>query len=403
MDSQQSVTDRPIASPGTAKAGRLIGIDVARGCAVLGMFATHLGPQDPHNWLQQLFNGRAAGLFALLAGVSVALISGGSRVRTGVELRSRRIQLGVRALLLLLLGLSLSALGTTVKEILSVYAVLFLIAIPLLRLRTAALAWCAAISAVVGPVVSFLLRSTVLAGYTSGVTPQFGDLTSIHGWARLVEGLVVTGPFPVLTWIPFLFAGMAIGRSDLKSWATQLRVLVIGVALAVGAYAASWAIMGPLGGWRAVADSLHVSIDQAHDAAASGLGAVPTSSPLFLLDTAGHSGSPMEIIAVTGCALAVIGASLLLASRLPLPFLPLASVGALPLTAYAGHIVLIALMEYGILPGAGEAILAGSYLPLLVTVVVTLVVLTLWRMLLGRGPLEWLLYRLSSAPAKLVS
>jgi uncharacterized membrane protein len=38
------LTDLDNASHKRESAARYVGIDVARGCAVLGMFATHLGP-----------------------------------------------------------------------------------------------------------------------------------------------------------------------------------------------------------------------------------------------------------------------------------------------------------------------------------------------------------------------
>lgn len=399
MEPSQRVAGSGVAAQAapSRKADRFVGIDVARGCAVLGMFATHLGPQNADSWSYHVFNGRAAGLFALLAGVSIALITGGARPRSGVELSRRRVQLAVRAVLLFLLGLGLTLLGTTIKEILTVYAVLFLIALPLGRLRPGALALSAFSVAIAGPALSFLLRSTVLQDYQVGRTPQLTELGSVGGWGEALQGLLVTGPYPVLTWLPFLLAGMAVGRLNLRNLRIQGGLLVGGATLAATAYALSWWVMSPLGGWDRVASSLRITVDEAHALNASGGGAVSTAHPLLLLDTAGHSGSPLEIYAVTGIALAVIGACLLLTRGLAVPLYPLASVGALPLTAYAGHIVLVALLQLGFAPAFSTAILAGSSVPLLITVLVTLVVLTMWRRFLGRGPLEWLLHRLSTA------
>ena len=60
--------------------GRLVGIDVARCLALLGMVSTHvLVPVTDEGeiaWAQDLAGGRAAALFAVLAGVSLALLSG---------------------------------------------------------------------------------------------------------------------------------------------------------------------------------------------------------------------------------------------------------------------------------------------------------------------------------------
>jgi len=69
---------------------RLVGVDVARCLALLGMMATHvLAETDPDGSIsasQWLAGGRASSLFALLAGVSLALMTGGRepvRARNG--------------------------------------------------------------------------------------------------------------------------------------------------------------------------------------------------------------------------------------------------------------------------------------------------------------------------------
>src|SRR6478672_13847572 len=62
--------------------GRIVGVDVARALALIGMMATHMlpgfdGVEGTHvPWPQQVAGGRASALFAVRAGVSVALVSG---------------------------------------------------------------------------------------------------------------------------------------------------------------------------------------------------------------------------------------------------------------------------------------------------------------------------------------
>lgn len=55
---------------------RLSGVDAARGLAVLGMFAVHVGPgarPSGANYLVLAADGRAPAVFTLLAGFSLAL------------------------------------------------------------------------------------------------------------------------------------------------------------------------------------------------------------------------------------------------------------------------------------------------------------------------------------------
>ena len=61
------------------RSGRLVGLDVARCLALLGMVATHVlderTPAGDLTTAQWLAGGRASALFAVLAGVSLALMT----------------------------------------------------------------------------------------------------------------------------------------------------------------------------------------------------------------------------------------------------------------------------------------------------------------------------------------
>src|SRR5687767_2912372 len=94
---------------------RVVGVDVARGLALLGMMATHIlpgldGARVP--WPQQLAGGRASALFAVLAGVSLALVSGRQSPLRGRSRTAASVRITVRALVIGLLGLSLGLLPT---------------------------------------------------------------------------------------------------------------------------------------------------------------------------------------------------------------------------------------------------------------------------------------------------
>ena len=89
--------------------GRLVGIDLARAVALLGMMLAHLGPPwtgfgapPLSDWLA---SGRAAPLFAVLAGLSIGLMA--RLDPAGVGSRSAVVR---RSLALLVIGLGLAAL-----------------------------------------------------------------------------------------------------------------------------------------------------------------------------------------------------------------------------------------------------------------------------------------------------
>ncbi|WP_292190756.1 hypothetical protein [Mesorhizobium sp.] len=92
-----------------------------------------------------------------------------------------------------------------------------MLVLPLYRLSAQQLGLLAAATALVLPQVRFLLL------------PMFGSESS----APEVFKLLVSGDYPALTWVPFLIAGMAIARFDLRKRAMHWCLGLAGVALAV--------------------------------------------------------------------------------------------------------------------------------------------------------------------------
>src|SRR5512141_873904 len=119
---------------------RLAGIDAARGLALLGMMATHVLPtfeSDPQltpTWVGLVFSGRASALFAVLAGIGLALSTGKQHPFQGPQLWAARRGIAFRALVVGAVGLSLGGLEVNIAIILVHYAVLFLCVLPFLGL-----------------------------------------------------------------------------------------------------------------------------------------------------------------------------------------------------------------------------------------------------------------------------
>ncbi len=336
---------------------RLHGIDLARALAVIGMLAAHLLTIEeslelarPETWVD-LVNGRSSILFAVLAGVSLALVTGGTRPRTGIPLRIARRRIAVRAALLWVIGVGLILTGVPVYVILPAYAILFLVALPLLRLPVRAL-WVSAVAVLL--VMPWFLPALEAATFWD--TDLGYVVFLISGWAY---------PFPL--WIGFVLLGLAIGRSDLRSVWTQGVLLGGGVAAAVAAGMAAIVI-------RAT-------------------GAVLPGSDLEPVWSAeAHSGGLIEVIGSAGTAVAVLGACLLLCrTRATWVLTPLRAVGAMPLTAYAGQIVVWAIAA-GVAFGDTTDLWSFRELQPFGWFVLGVVVFCFaWGSLLGQGPLERLL------------
>lgn len=367
-------------TPGSSS--RLRGVDAARGTALVGMMAVHVlpdvGPDGQASSAYLIASGRAAALFAVLAGVGLALLSGGAVPMSGARLAAMRRQTSVRAVVLLALGLLLGSLPTPVAVILPYYALLFCCALPFLGLSAPRLAALAAGWALLAPALSHALR-IVLPTRTPG-NPALGALADP---LDLLRNLTLTGYYPVLPWMAYLLAGLAVGRLALGSQRVAAGLLLGGSMLALLAAGSSALLLGPLGGYAhllasvpardvAFADGLDVALD-------TGLyGTTPTSSPWWLAVAAPHSSTPLDLLHTIGTALAVLGLMLLLARVAARLLVPIAAAGSMTLTLYFVHAAALGTP----LGPADPAQLLGVH------VAAALVLASAWRATLGRGPLE---------------
>ena len=325
--------------------GRIVGVDVARALALLGMMATHMLPgiEGTHvPWPQQLAGGRASALFAVLAGVSVALVSGRTVPLGGRARYAGSVRLVVRAVLIGALGLLLGLVPAGIAVILAYYAVLFLLALPFIGLRAPALAALAAVWAVVMPVVSMVLRPH-LPGHTVG-SPTPDALLSPH---LLLNQLLFVGYYPAVVWMAYLFAGLAMGRIDLRRRGVDLRLVVGGALLAVAATVVSWALLARPDAAAALASTYpdpSVGSDPAALRAAltHGLhGTTPTGSWWWLATVAPHSGTPLDLAQTIGSAMAVLGLCLLVTRTQPRVWAAAFGAGAMTLSLYTLHVVIM--------------------------------------------------------------
>lgn len=356
---------------------RLVGVDAARGVALLGMMAVHLFPERGADGrltpVAAVASGRSAALFAVLAGVGLALLTGGAAPRVDRDVRRSVV---VRALLVALVGLVLGGLPSGLAVILAYYGVLFLVALPLLRLRPAALAALAAGLALVAPVVSFALRPDLPAREVGN--PTVGVL--LHDPLGLLSTLLLTGYYPVVAFAVYVVAGLAVGRLDLADTVVQLRLVVGGAALVLVAVTVSGLLLGPLGGTDRIA---------AAGPAAPGLtvqqsvhelqyGNVPTTTAWWLAVDAPHASTTPDLAGTTGSALLVLGLALLATRTVRARRLvrPLAAAGSMTLTLYALHVLAVTAL-------GGPALLLWS-----VQTVVGCGVAVLWLRTAPRGPLE---------------
>lgn len=321
--------------------GRIVGLDVARCLALLGMIATHTLVSTTADGgvtvMQSIAGGRASALFAVLAGVSLALMSGRGQPPVGRDFAATAAGLAVRALLIALIGLLLGGLNHGVAVILTYYGVLFCLGIPFLSLRAPALAGLAALWAVTAPVLSHLLRPSLPErGFDS---PSF---TMLDEPLRLLSELTFAGYYPAVPWMTYLLAGMAIGRLDLRRARTAAALLAVGLAVGVLAKVVSATLVGRPGVLSLLRETFTgpASADTFAASLEHGLyGVTPTGTWWWLAVAAPHSGTPFDLLHTAGSALAVIGGCLLLGRLAPRVLAVTFGAGVMTLTLYSLHLL----------------------------------------------------------------
>lgn len=364
---------------------RIPGIDAARGLALIGMVMAHtlvvlsggdrlVEPADPATWVN-VVNSRSSVLFVTLAGCSLGLMSGtrgGARPLGADALRRARLRILVRALAVFALGVALTGLDTAIEVILETYGVLFVVGAAVAGLRARTLWTLAIVSGIVTPPLAAAIAEWATV-----------EGLGVREPAPLLE-LLVTGSYAAMPWSTFVFAGLALVRSDLGRPRTLIRVgaWAGGVGVAVGALAVVWR---------------HSLEERAFGDEGFVVGVLRR-----VLIAAPHTSSWWEVLGSGSFALAVICGCVLVcrdvgAARL---VTPLRGAGRMPLTLYVTHIVCWRLI---VRPTAESATLSESALAadltavLLVTLGVMAALPPLWFAHARRGPLEGLLHALTVA------
>jgi len=303
--------------------------------AVLGMVIAHsvLTPAwgSGPTALLGFAHGRSGILFATVAGVSLAMISGGSRRVEGEDLLRARTTILGRAVVLLLIAGVLSMIPTTIQVILASYAFWFVLSLPALRWRPRTLLVVACGLALVGKLLVTGLPLWIPTwGYGS---PEAG--------VNFVPTLLVNTMFPALVWMGFVLAGMALGRCGLDNARALKGFLITGLAL-FGAFAAPFVIEA--GSVAPLFDDVQrtaehtTGVDQSLDPATG----IDWHQALWSFEP--HSNTAFEAFSSGGLALALI-AGLVLLARLPWArwvLLPLTGIGSMSLTVYAVSIAILA-------------------------------------------------------------
>lgn len=393
---------------------RLVGIDLARFLAIAGMIVVHV-EADPFGWLTRLGVGNASALFAVLGGVSVVLATR-RYLDAGAVAAARWAMMG-RGAFVIIVGIALSFVGSPAVVVLVYFGVAMCCSIPLLTAPTPVLLTVAGLLAVGGPVLNAFVRHQL--GIVTATSGSIGpDLFTDPLGA--VQGVFLTGQYPVVTWVVYVLAGMVVCRLLLsalrRGGGNRFAVFLAGwgIVSTTAVVVVSDAIAGLFRSERLAAVPAEVLASLPPGITVEDFLALPgTGSPSWewwsLLGATAHTGSLLDILRGVGLSMSAIGMCLLLAWTLPAAMMvtlrPFSRAGAAPLTIYSVHVVLLGIATAMAVPvfeqdGAIPWWARGSGAVGLHLAVAVLIGLTL--ALTGRrGPLEALAAKVSELTAKL--
>ncbi|GAB3820869.1 hypothetical protein GCM10028820_27850 [Tessaracoccus terricola] len=201
-----------------------MGVDAVRGLAVVGMVFAHAGYVG--EWGEELSafvgisHGHSSILFAVVAGLSLGMITGGTNPPSGAQLLQTRLRIGGRAAALLLVSGALTILPSGVAVILASYALWFVLVLPCLRWPPKWLLVAGLLHLALGRLVADLLLAMLsLAGmYPAGSPEDF------------VPTLLLSGTYPAAVWLGFVLLGMAVARCGIRETRVLVRFAAAGLA-----------------------------------------------------------------------------------------------------------------------------------------------------------------------------
>lgn len=340
---------------------RLVGLDVARAVAILGMIVVNFrGKVKPDvesfantAWLLDRMEGKWAAVFVVLAGLGIGLQA--AKAVTPIARARLRRTLLTRAIILLAIGVLHQHWWTW--DILAFYGVYIAASVVFLWLPSSAF-WGA------------IATITFAAGWQwmHFVRPE------LNFWT--VEGalgkLFFWGNYPAVPWFSLLLFGLWLARLDLRAPRVRQRLFVVALLVLV------------------CAESFELHVRQG--------GPGLTDPTLFdMFRTWPRPGRPGFVIAGAAFATVAIVAAVGLTDRRPGSriIVAMSAAGQLALTLYVVHVPAVLLPQArGWLPSTLPGLLAYAAMFYGACVVGAL----WWRRRFPRGPLEGLLADVASAP-----
>jgi uncharacterized membrane protein YeiB len=354
---------------------RIIGIDVARALAVIGMIIVNFKVvfgANRQSWVHtfaSIFDGKAAATFVVLAGVGLALMTNSAiKNNDSVKLKSARIKIVKKALFLFFVGISYITIWPA--DILHFYGIYMAMALLILNCKQNTI-----LISGVSIIMAYPILMTFL-NYQSGWdfnTLAYQDFWTCKGFLR---NLFFNGFHPAIPWTAFMFFGYWFGKQDLHNNQFLKKTFWISTLIFSTIQVVSFSIISILseGNREAVLELTEVF----------GTNPMP----------------PLPIYMFNGIAIAfaIISACILIAKKFEDSRIidALNKTGQLALTFYVAHVIVGMGIIEAINPAAmGRYSIEFSVGVALIFSLLCILFAVIWRKYYKTGPLEWILRKLT--------
>ncbi|WP_452598440.1 DUF418 domain-containing protein [Pontimicrobium sp. MEBiC01747] len=355
---------------------RLIGIDVARALAIIGMIIVNfkmvfgskgsVGLQS----IVSVLDGKAAATFVVLAGIGIAFITNKALETNNTSLlKKRNLKIIKRAILLFIVGLSYLFIWPA--DILHFYGIYMLFTLLFIKKEPLFILKAALVIILLYPV--FLICFNYETNWNFK-TFEYANFWSIAGFIR---NLFYNGFHPVMPWVAFMLIGLWFGRQDLNNTVFIKKSIIISLGVFLTFKILSMVFIALLSNG---APSTTLELSQ-----------VFGTSPMPPL--------PFYMITASSFALFIISLSLLISKKLQhnILIISLAKTGQLALSFYVAHVVIgMGLIDILHLKPLGEYSLVFSVVYGLIFSALCIIFAVLWLKHKTVGPLEWVMKKLTN-------
>lgn len=354
---------------------RIIGIDVARALAVIGMIIVNFKVvfgDNGQNWLKSfasIFDGKAAATFVVLAGVGFALMTNSAiKNNDKVKLKIAYSRIAKRALFLFIVGISYIAVWPA--DILHFYGIYMAITILLLT-RNEKTILISAVSLIIAfPILMMFLNYETGWNFS---TLDYLDFWTIKGFIR---NLFFNGFHPAIPWTTFMLFGFWFGKQNLHDNKFIKKTFWISTTIFISIQVLSYLSI--------------LILSEGSQKAANELTEILGTNPM----------PPLPIYMFNGIsiAFAIISACIIIAKRFEDNIIidALNKTGQLALTFYVAHVIIGMGIVEAINPSNMEKYsVEFSVIYALVFSLFCIIFAVIWRKYKKSGPLEWVMRKVT--------